>query len=61
MVYGIKKRFNEALEKKKHTDDSVEAGRDFVEAYVQYLHFIEGIHNLIAKGAEHHQGEKHGH
>ena len=58
---GIKKRFDAALEKKKHADDSVEAGRDFVEAYVQYVHFIEGIHNLVAKGAEHHHSAKHGH
>ena len=57
---GIKKRFDDALKKKKHADDSVEAGREFVEAYVQYVHFIEGIHNLVAKGAEHHHSEKHG-
>lgn len=58
---GIKKRFDAALEKKKHADDSVKAGRDFIEAYVQYVHFIEGIHNLVAKGAEHHHSAKHGH
>ena len=58
---GIKKRFDAALEKKKHADDSVEAGRDFIEAYVQYVHFIEGIHNLVAKSAEHHHSAKHGH
>lgn len=58
---GIKKRFDAALEKKKHADDSVETGRDFIEAYVQYVHFIEGIHNLVAKGAEHHHSAKHGH
>ena len=57
---GIKRRFNAALEKKKHEDDSVEAGRDFVAAYVEYVHFIEGIHNLVAKGAEHHHGARHG-
>ncbi len=53
----IKKRFIEAIEKKKHAEDSVEAGREFVEAYVQYVHFIEGIHNMVTKGAEHHHGE----
>jgi len=58
---GIKKRFDAALEKKKHADDSVEAGRDFIEAYVRYVHFIEGIHNLVAKGAEHSHAAKHGH
>lgn len=57
---GIKKRFDEALDKKKHSDDSVEAGRDFVETYVQYVHFIEGIHNFVAKGAEHHRRAEHG-
>lgn len=54
----IKKRFIEAIEKKKHAEDSVEAGREFVEAYVQYVHFIEGIQNMVTKGAEHHHGEK---
>jgi len=58
---GIKKRFNEALEKKKHENDSVEAGRDFVEAYVQYVHFIESIHDLVVEGAEHHHSAKLGH
>ncbi len=53
----IKKRFKEAVEKKKHAEDSVEEGREFVEAYVQYVHFIEGIHNMVAKGAEHQHGE----
>ena len=55
---GIKKRFNAALEKKKHADDSVEAGRAYVEEYVQYVHFIESIHNLVAKGAAHHHSAK---
>jgi hypothetical protein len=50
---GIKKRFEKALEKKQHADDSVSAGREFVKAYVEYVHFIEGIHNLVAEGAKH--------
>ena len=53
----IKKRFKEAVEKKNHAEESVEEGREFVEAYVQYVHFIEGIHNMVAKGAEHQHGE----
>lgn len=59
---GIQKRFAEALEKKKHADESVEAGREFVEAYVQYVHFVEGIHNMVAKGAgPHGHAKKHEH
>ncbi len=50
----IKKRFIEVIETKQNGEDSVEAGREFVEAYVHYVHFIEGIHNMVTKGAEHH-------
>jgi hypothetical protein len=58
---GIKKRFEKALENKKRADESVEAGRAFVEAYVQYVHFIEGIHNLVAKGVKHQHGVEQSH
>lgn len=34
VVQGIKKRFKHALESKVHAEESVEAGREFVEAYV---------------------------
>lgn len=56
---GITNRFNDAIKKKKHARGSVEAGREFVRAYVQYVHFIEGIHDLVASGVEHHHGKKH--
>ena len=53
---GIRKRFAEVTEKKKHVNDSVEAGREYVAAYVEYVHFIEGIHNMVTKGAAHAHG-----
>ncbi len=56
---GIRKRFVAATEKKKHVNDSVEAGRQYVAAYVEYVHFIEGIHTMVAKGAAHAHGETH--
>ncbi|MHC4228903.1 MAG: DUF6448 family protein, partial [Planctomycetota bacterium] len=55
---GIRKRFAEVAEKKKHANDSVEAGRVFVQAYVEYVHFVEGIHNMVARGPEHDHGGK---
>jgi hypothetical protein len=52
----VKERFNLAFEKRKHKDESVEAGREYVEAYVEYVHYVEGIHNAISeKGAHHHE------
>lgn len=56
LTHGVKERFDRVLEKKKHMDDSVEAGREYVEAYVEYLHYVEGIHKSIAgKGAHQHE------
>ncbi len=52
---GIRERFNKVKEAKKHADDSIEAGREFVEAYVQYTHYVERLHSDAA--AEHHHGE----
>jgi hypothetical protein len=52
----IKERFDRAFEKRKHKDESVEAGREYVDAYVEYVHYVEGTHKAIAgKGAHHHE------
>jgi hypothetical protein len=46
---GIRDRFNKAAEAKKHMNESVKAGREYVEAYVDYTHYIEKLH-LAAAG-----------
>lgn len=42
---GIRKRFSETVDRKKHADESVAAGREFVEAYVEFTHYLERLHN----------------
>jgi len=54
MAGAIKEKFNKALETKKNKDRSVEAGREFVEAYVVYMHYVEGIHAAIMSAGAHH-------
>ncbi|MBA3002969.1 MAG: hypothetical protein FP813_03845 [Desulfurivibrio sp.] len=56
MANGIRVRFQHAGETQKHADDSVAAGRDFVEAYVLFTHYVEGLHATI-KGSGGHHGE----
>ena len=58
---GIRKRFEVAAEKKKHVADSVEAGREYVEAYVDYIHFMESVNRLASHGASHlhHESDAH--
>ena len=54
VAHGIRERFLHTLEAKKHADESVEAGREFVKAYVDFTHYVERIHmNATAKGAHH--------
>ena len=47
---GIRQRFERALAAKKDMDKSVDAGREYVEAYVTFTHYVEGLH-LQATGA----------
>ena len=54
---GVEKRFALALERKKHAAEGVDAGREYVEAYVDYIHFVEGVHRLVSRGAAHQHQE----
>jgi hypothetical protein len=56
MANGIRERFQRASDTQKHADDSVAAGREFVEAYVIFTHYVEGLHATI-KGSGDHHGE----
>ncbi len=56
MAKGIRERFKHANKTQKHAAESVEAGREFVEAYVVFTHYVEGLHNDI-KGKNSHHGE----
>lgn len=53
---GIRERFADALNKKSHAGHTVEAGRQYVAAYVEYVHYVEGLQQA-AHGAGDHQGE----
>ena len=44
---ALKERFDRVVEAKKHAAESVEKGREFVAAYVVYIHYVEGLVNAI--------------
>jgi len=54
LAAAVKEKFTKALEARKNKDASVEAGREFVEAYVVYMHYVEGIHDAIMTAPSHH-------
>lgn len=57
---GLRLRFARALEARAHADESVEQGREYVAAYVDLMHYAEGL--LAAAGrAPHGVGAAHSH
>ncbi|MGD0649538.1 MAG: DUF6448 family protein [Verrucomicrobiia bacterium] len=50
---GVKKRFTRAAEAKKHADQNVESGREYVEAYVEFVHYVENLHAAAAISSVH--------
>ncbi|HLS27221.1 MAG TPA: DUF6448 family protein [Opitutales bacterium] len=50
----IEKRFAEANKLRETASESPEAGREFVAAYVDYIHFIEGLQLLVQNEMHHH-------
>ena len=50
---AIREKFAKAQEARKHKDDSVAAGREYVAAYVAYVHYVEGLHAAVMAGTGH--------
>jgi hypothetical protein len=41
---GVRRRFARALEARKHANESVAAGREYVEAYIEFTHYVEALY-----------------
>jgi hypothetical protein len=60
---GIRKRFEQVVETKKHVDESLDAGREYVAAYVEFTHYVEDLYQKATGEGGHHHGKmkKHKH
>jgi hypothetical protein len=52
--HGVRELFQETLAKKKFDKNNVQAGRGFVKAYVEYTHYVKGIHDATARATHGH-------
>ncbi len=52
---GIRERFNNVMQKRKHMDDNLEAGREYVKAYIEYEHYVEKMHEFALGRAGDHE------
>jgi len=60
MAKGIRERFQHTHQNLEHVDESVAAGREYVNAYVVFTHYVEGLHNDIKGKGGHHDTDKGG-
>jgi hypothetical protein len=51
---ALKAKFDKVVQAEREKDKSVEAGRRFVAAYVDYTHYVEGIHAALTASEHHH-------
>lgn len=59
---SIHERLERTVEAKKHKDESVAAGRKYVEAYVDYIHYVERLHVVMSGTSAHgHEAEANEH
>lgn len=54
---GIRERFQAARSKRGFGPNDVEAGREYVEAYVPYIHFVERAYGMAKESAHGHSHE----
>lgn len=56
---AVREKFLHALEAKRHAGESVAKGREYVAAYVDFVHTVEHLNALLEGGSEHaRQGEE---
>lgn len=51
---GLHKEFDAAMAKKNYRPDDVAAGREFVNAYVEYVHYVEKLYDAAGTAAAPH-------
>lgn len=57
----LHEHFHDAVNHKKFDKNNVEAGRRYVEAYVPYVHYVEGLWEAASNKAKGHYPETQGH
>ena len=61
---GVREQFEAARAHRRFAPDDVAGGREYVAAYVRYVHYVEGLYDAARKAAAQHQeeaGPRHAH
>ncbi|RJP81723.1 MAG: hypothetical protein C4524_01500 [Candidatus Zixiibacteriota bacterium] len=60
VAQGLRDRYRKVMEARQHATHNVEAGRRYVAAYVDFIHYVEGLHQA-ASASSHAETESAGH
>ncbi|MFA9479749.1 DUF6448 family protein [Phycisphaerales bacterium AB-hyl4] len=55
---SIREHFAAAIAAKANKDESVEAGREYVDEYVQYVHFVKHLHEAVTEDQDYGHGHE---
>ena len=55
--HGVQEQFTNAMTKKNFKNDDVEAGREYVKAYVEFIHYVERLYQTAKQPAGGHYHE----
>ena len=61
MRKGLHEHFHHTVERKGFARDDVRAGREYVEAYVPYIHYVEQLWQAASGTAHGHHAEEEPH
>ncbi len=56
--HGIEERFRHALAARRFDPNDIGAGREYVHAYVEFVHYVEGLHRAVEGGGGEGHAEK---
>jgi hypothetical protein len=57
MQKGVREHFEHAMAAKNYDANNVAAGREYIETYVTFIHYVERLYESAAKPAEGHEEE----
>ena len=54
---GVRRKFKEVAAKQRFKVDDVETGREYIDAYVRFIHYVEGLYEAAKGDVEGHYPE----
>lgn len=59
--HGVQEHFENVKQAKSYDKNNIEAGRDYVEQYVTWVHYVNGLYAAAIQKEVHHAGEESSH